>query len=274
MELNILAVTLIASALLVGVAGRKFTVPRGVEISGNAEKVLLKTGTRFTNVTNEENKILLKKKLSQADLNIEPEYFIGLQIALPVISIVALMPLVLAGLDIFWLVLPALIAYFAPRVWLNQKAKARVAKINKDLPGFCVTLSAVLSAGADFLTAITVVSQSMKGELSKEFLRTVDDMAVGKRRTDALYDMAARCGIPDLTDLVRRIDQSQRYSTGLADAVKNHAQQIMLRRKYDAHEKAGQLVIKLLFPILLFILLPMMGLLFFPVLYHLGNAFS
>lgn len=272
MESNILAVTLTSAAILIGVAGKKFTLPGGVEMNNNAEIILLKTGMRYSS---KENRTLLKKKIAQANLNFEPEYFMGLQIALPILSTIALMPLVMLSLmDIYWLVLPAIILFIAPRVWLNSKARARVAKINKDLPEFCITLSAVLDAGADILMAISEVSYNMPGELGKEWLRATNDMAVGKRFTDALYEMSARCGVPDLTDLVRKIDQAKRYDTPLADAVRQYAQQMMLRRKHDGQKRAGELAIKLLIPIMMFILLPMMGMLFFPVMYHMLYAFS
>ncbi|WP_031516640.1 type II secretion system F family protein [Desulfofalx alkaliphila] len=272
MELNVLAATLIALSVLVAVGGRKIIMPAGANVTNvNTEKILLKTGAKYTS---EENKALLKKKIDQAGLELEPEYFIGLQIALPILSIAVLLPFVILGLiDIIWVILPVLILFFLPRAWLNKKAEARVAKLNNELPDFCINFASVLDSGADFLTATTEVSHSMKGELSKEFLRAVDDMAVGKRRTDALYDMANRCGIPDLTNLVRRIDEAQRYGTPLADAVRFHTEKIMQRRKNEGQEKAGKLVIKLLFPIMIFILLPMMGLLFFPVGYHLMQAF-
>lgn len=272
METNVMAATLTAASILVGVAGRKFTLPGGKELGKNTENIILKTGSQFSN---QDTKLLLKIKLAQADLEIQPEYFMGLQVALPILSVIALMPLVLIGiLKIFWLILTPLILFMAPRVWLNAKAKKRVAEINRQIPEFCVTLSAVLDAGADILMALSEVAYTMKGELGKEFDRALNDMAVGKRFTIALFDMASRCSVPDLTDLVRRLDQAKRYDTPLANAVREHAQQIMLRRKHEGTKKAGELAIRLLFPILMFILLPMLGLLFFPVFYHLMNAFA
>jgi Flp pilus assembly protein TadB len=273
MEGNILAATLASTSILVGLAGSKFSLSGGSKKKDrDMERILIKAGGRFSD---DNGKLLLKKQILQADLDIEPEYFVGLQAALPVMSILVLLPLFMVGLlNVFWLVLLPLVLFFIPRLWLKSKAGARVAQINKDLPDFCVTFAAVLDAGTDFLTAITEVAYSMKGELSKEFLRAVDEMHVGKRRTDALYDMAARVGIPDLTDLVRRIDQAQRYGSPLVEAVKSHVRQIMLRRKYDGHVKAGKLAIRLLPIIMMFILLPMMGLLFFPAGYHILKAFD
>jgi len=163
----------------------------------------------------------------------------------------------------------------APRMWLNSKAKNRAAVIEKELPDFCTAFAAVLEAGADWRTAIKEVCYSTKGELSAEFTKTMNSIEIGGERPgDALAGMAYRCGIPDLTDFIRKIDQSRRYGTPLAEIVKNHAEKIMTRRKYEGTKKAGELTIKLLPIILFFCLLPMMGLLFFPVMYHLGNAFN
>ena len=157
MDAGVLAGALTASAILLAAGGKKLTLPGGKkELDSSTQKLLLQTGTKFST---EENRALLKKKLTQADLSIEPEYFAGMQMGLPLVSIVVLLPLVLSGiLDIFFLVLPAFILFFLPRMWLNAKAKARVRAIEKDLPDFCVTFSAVLKAGADFLTALTEVS--------------------------------------------------------------------------------------------------------------------
>ncbi|WP_031516981.1 type II secretion system F family protein [Desulfofalx alkaliphila] len=272
MEYSTLAATLTAAAVLVAVAGKKFALPDWTEAGDKTEEILKRTGGRFSNL---ENRTLLKKVIMQAGLDIEPEYFIGLQIALPIVCVICFLPFVLIGLvDIFWPLLVGIILYFIPRVWLNNKARQRVESINRDIPAFCVSFAAVLESGADFYTAITEVSNSMKdSELAKEFSRAIDEMSLGKRRSDALADIAIRCSIPDLTDLVRRMDQAERYGTSMADAIKDHAQRIMIRRKNDAAEKAGRLTIRLLPIILIFILGPLMGLLFFPVFYHLLQAF-
>jgi len=262
---------LIGAAVISAFAGRFIPGISKSELSEKYDKILLRTGTKLSN---ENNKALLKKTITQAGLDIEPEYFIGLQVALPTIAVIALTPLVLAGLDLFFLIPLVVLLYSGPRVWLNSLARKRVEAIEKALPDYCVTFATVLSAGADFLTAITEVAENMKGELGKEFLKTVDNMAVGDSRSKALGDMAARCGVADLTELVRKTDQAQRYGTPLADAVKLHAEQIMIRRRHEMQKKAGELTIKLLPVILLFCLLPMLGLLFFPIFYHLGAAFG
>jgi len=273
LDASITAAVLIAVSVLAAF-GKVFTRDRPNKKlkDWQVDDLLTKTGTK----TSEESRMLLKRKLLQAGLEMEPEYFAGLQYALPLVSMIVLLPLVLLGvLHILLVIIIALILLVAPRMWLNSKAKNRVAAIEKDLPDFCTAFAAVLEAGADWRTAIREVCYSTKGELSAEFTKTMNAIdAGGERPGDALADMAYRCGIPDLTDLLRKIDQSHRYGTKLANVVRSHAEKIMTRRRHEGTKKAGELTIKLLPIILFFCLLPMMGLLFFPVMYHLGNAFG
>jgi len=271
MNVGLLAGVMVFGAVMAVFIGSRFHLPQREELTDRYENILRHTGTKLSN---DEDKALLRKKIVQAGLNLEPEYFIGIQFALPVLATLALLPFVWAGLDFFILIPPAVILFLAPRVWLNSRAQRRVTAIENALPDFCVSFSTVLSAGADFLTAITEVAANMKGELGKEFLRAIDNMAVGDNRSKALNDMAWRCGVSDLTELVRKIDQAQRYGTPLAEAVRLHANQIISRRRYESQKKAGELTIKLLPVILVFCLLPMLILLFYPIFYHLGNAFG
>ena len=273
MDASMTAAALTAVSVLAAFS-RAFSKDRpNKELKGwQVDDLLAKTGTK----TSEESRMLLKRKLLQAGLEIEPEYFAGLQNALPLVSIMVLLPLVLLGvLHVLLLIIIAIVLWVAPRIWLNSKVKTRVALIEKELPDFCTAFAAVLEAGADWRTAIREVSYSAKGELSGEFTKTMNYIDTGgKRPGDAMADMAYRCGLPDLTDLIRKIDQSRRYGTKLAEVVRSHAEKILTRRKHEGTKKAGELTIKLLPIILIFCLLPMMGLLFFPVMYHLSNAFG
>lgn len=273
MDASILASVLAASSVLVWTAGRRFDLPGGMKLRGNSEEILLKAGNRFGN---DINRNLLKQKLTQADIDMEPEYFIGLRIALPVVAVTALLPFMLAGLiHIFWVALPALLLYFAPGVWLNRKAKNRVNAIRADVPEFCILLSNAMESGADLILALEEVTASMKGELAREINKTLADIATGDSRAVAFNKLAKRCGVPELTGLVRKITQAMRYgSETLPDMVKHHAEKIRSQQRHEAQKTAGELTIKLLFPIIIFILLPLFGFLGFPVLWHMLKAFA
>ncbi|MFZ5643887.1 MAG: type II secretion system F family protein [Bacillota bacterium] len=264
-----LSAALIAASILLAVAGNKLRLPGGVELRGRADILLNKTGVRFGS---DVSRTMLKKKLTQADLDIQPEYFAGLQYGLPLISAAILILPCLAGLiDIYWLVLICIALYLAPGMWLNNRVKNRIEAIKRDIPDFCMLLANALR-GADIMLALEEVAYTMRGELAKEINRVIMDIATGDSREAALNKMALRCSIPELTGLVGKIQQAIRYGSPLEPVVKHHAEKIMARRKHETQKVAGELTIKLLFPIIFFILIPLFMLLGFPIGWNMLTA--
>ncbi|SFH34226.1 Type II secretion system (T2SS), protein F [Desulfotomaculum arcticum] len=274
MDTAMMTATLAATSVLVGVAGRRFNLPGGMKLKGNSEEILLRTGNRFSN---ELTKSLLKQRIVQADLdNMEPEYLVGLQIALPVLLLAVFLPFMLAGLiDIYWVILPTIFLYFLPRIWINKKAEQRVKAIRADVPDFCDLLSSAMESGADLLMAAEEVASSMKGELTKEINKTLSDIVTGDSKAVAFNKLAARCGVPELSGLVRKINQAIRYGgEKLPEMVKHQADKIRLQKRHKAQQVAGELVIKLLLPMIVFFLGPLICFLLFPVMWHLWFAFG
>jgi len=267
----VLAGALTASSVLVLAGGNRLRLPGGVELKDGADRILENTGRRMSN---EVSRTVLQKKIGQADLDIGSEYFAGLQFALPVMSLAAFMPPALLGwVDIYWGVLMAIILYLAPGVWLNRKVRTRVGSIKRDIPEFCLLLGNALK-GADLLTALEEVARTMEGELAGEINRALMNMATGDSRAAALSKMALRCGIPELTGLVGKIQQAMRYGSPLEPVVKHHAEKILARRKQETQKVAGELTIKLLFPIVAFVLLPFLVLIGFPILWNILMVFG
>jgi len=270
-DVAVLAGTLMALSILVAVAGNRLKLPGGVELKGSADELLHKTGRKLGN---DVSLTVLQKKLIQADLNMQPEYFAGLRFALPVIGLAIFIAPALSGwIDFYWGVLSALLLYLAPGIWLNKMVRARIGSIKKDIPDFCMLLGNALK-GADLIMALEVVARTMPGGLSKEINRVLTDMATGDNRAAALNKMSLRCGIPELTGLVNKIQQAMRYGSPLEPVVKHHAEKILARRKQEAQKIAGELTIKLLIPIIVFILLPLFAMIGFPILWNMLTAFG
>lgn len=272
-QLNIplAAAMLTASSVLVIAAGNSLKLPGGVELRGRADELLEKTGSKMGS---DISRTVLHKKIIQADLNIQPEYFAGLQFALPIIMLTAFLPPALLGwADYYWGVLFAVISCLAPGMWLNGRVRDRVEAIKKDIPEFCMLLGNALK-GADLLLALETVARSMPGELSREVNKALMDMATGDSRAVALGKMAQRCGIPELTGLVNKIQQAMRYGSPLEPVVVHHAEKILTRRKQETQKVAGELTIKLLFPIIAFILLPLFLMVGFPILWNMLIVFG
>lgn len=267
----VLAALLSAVAVLLLLAGHSMKFTGGLELRGRAEDLLRKTGERMGS---DVSRSMLQKKLIQAGLDLEPEYFAGLQFALPVIVLVFFLLPSLAGVyDFFWAALFGVISCLIPRIWLNRKVKARLNAIRQDIPDFCILLGNALK-GADLLVALEEVSRTMKGELAGEIDRALMDMATGDSRAVALNKMAGRCGITELTSLVSKMQQAMRYGSPLEPVVRYHAEKMLTRKKHESQKVAGELTIRLLFPIIIFILIPMIALISFPVIWNIWMVFQ
>jgi tight adherence protein C len=79
-------------------------------------------------------------------------------------------------------------------------------------------------------------------------------MRAGKRRAEALRNLAQRTGEPELRKLTAILIQSDRFGTSMADALRTHSEFMRVRRRQEAEERAAKVGVKLVFPIFFFIL--------------------
>jgi tight adherence protein C len=172
----------------------------------------------------------------------------------------------LSGAAYFWFLALGALGYFAPDLWLARKVSARQKEIRRDMMEFSTLLSTVLAAGADIYDALVHVGRWFGGPLGREVMRAVHDIASGKRRSQALLDMAERCGVDELTQLVQVIVQADRYGTPVAKAINEHAAQVRVLRRYTAEKQAGEAAVKMTLPMLLFIVGPLLALLLYPAM--------
>jgi len=80
------------------------------------------------------------------------------------------------------------------------------------------------------------------------------EMRAGKRRSDALRNLAERTGEGELRKLVAILIQSDRFGTSMGDSLRTHSDYLRTRRRQEAEERAGKVGVKLVFPIFFFIL--------------------
>ena len=90
--------------------------------------------------------------------------------------------------------------------------------------------------------------------LANEFYTVVMQVRAGQERAKAFSSMVRRTGIDDIKALSAMIIQSERFGTSLSQALKVYADALRTRRRLRAEEAVGKAGIKMLFPIVLFIL--------------------
>ena len=91
-------------------------------------------------------------------------------------------------------------------------------------------------------------------ELAAEFYTVVMQVKAGQDRSKAFQQFARRTGIEDIKSLSAMIVQSERFGTSLSQALKVYADSLRQRRRLRSEAAVAKAGIKMLFPIILFIL--------------------
>ncbi len=160
-------------------------------------------------------------------------------------------------LRIVIVVAAGLVGYFGPSFALDNMVKARQERIRLSLPDALDLMVVSVEAGLGLDQAIRSVSEELKlthKDVSEELGLVTLEMRAGKRRSDALKNLADRTGEAELRKLVAILIQADRFGTSIAESLRTHSDFMRVRRRQDAEERAGKVGVKLVFPIFFFIL--------------------
>jgi tight adherence protein C len=151
--------------------------------------------------------------------------------------------------------------YYLPTLALEKLVKARQLKLKTSLPDALDMMVIAVEAGLGLDQAMQYVAREIQvghKELADELGLVGLEMRAGKRRAEALRNLATRTGEGELRKLVAILTQSDRFGTSMGESLRTHSDFMRLRRKQDAEERAAKIGVKLVFPIFLFILPAMM----------------
>ncbi|MBA3022210.1 type II secretion system F family protein [Propionicimonas sp.] len=144
--------------------------------------------------------------------------------------------------------------FFLPEILLYNTGIKRKQAINLQLPDTLDQMSIAVNAGLGFDAAMQRVAKNGRGELASELVRTLQDIQVGMTRRDAYFDLAERTGVPKLERFVRAVVQGETYGIALADVLQSQAEELRMERRQDAERRAMQIPVKVIFPVILFIM--------------------
>lgn len=177
-----------------------------------------------------------------------------------------LLPVALLGITIFTgfykqnpipiLAVAALAGYVIPDFWLTQMVRRRQHRLRLSLPDALDLLVVTVEAGLGLDQAIMRVSEELRithPELCDELQVLNLEMRVGKKRTDALRELASRTGVDDIKSLVAMLIQTDRFGTSLAQSLRVHSDTLRTKRRQRAEEAAAKTTVKMVPPLVFFI---------------------
>jgi tight adherence protein C len=175
--------------------------------------------------------------------------------------------LAVAGMLITILVMPTFnwlyvvgiggVGFFIPRFMLKRLIRQRQHRITIGLPDALDLTVICVEAGLALDQALQRVAQELHHahtELSEEFYLVNLEMRAGKPRAEALRNLAERTGVKDLKALVGTLVQTDRFGTSVAQALRVHSDSLRTERRQRAEEAAAKTTIKMVVPLVLFVL--------------------
>jgi tight adherence protein C len=149
------------------------------------------------------------------------------------------------------------VGFFGPNEYVRRLASKRQKEISRGLANALDLLVVCVESGLGLDQAILQVSKELEHahpEISEEFGMVNLELKAGKRRVEALRNLAERTGVDDLKKLVAVLIQADRFGTGVSQSLRAHADFMRIQARQVAEEKAAKLGVKLIFPIFFCIL--------------------
>ena len=147
--------------------------------------------------------------------------------------------------------------FFLPRFFLKRAMKERQRRIRLGLPDALDLTVICVEAGLALDQAMMRVGEDLQHahpELSGEFHLFNLETRAGKPRAEALRNLAARTGVDDVRGLVGTLIQTDRFGTSVAQALRVHSDSLRTERRQRAEEQAAKTTIKMIIPLVVFVL--------------------
>ncbi|MEH6381196.1 MAG: type II secretion system F family protein, partial [Dietzia cercidiphylli] len=178
------------------------------------------------------------------------------------------------ALPVFLAAAVTLVCYFVPELLLHSRGQERSQAIQLELADTLDQMTIAVEAGLGFDSAMSRAGKNGTGPLAEELVRTLQEIQVGQTRRQAYESLATRTDVPDLRRFVRAIIQADAYGISIADVLRTQAAEMRMKRRQRAEEKAMQIPVKVIFPLILCILPVLFIDLLGPTAMNMKEAFS
>ena len=144
--------------------------------------------------------------------------------------------------------------YYSPNLWLYQKGHDRTEQMQRALPDALDLLSISVEAGLGFDAALSQVARNTEGPLAGEFARVLQEMQIGLGRSAALRALGDRSTLADLKSFTSAMVQADAFGIPIGQVLRVQSAEIRVKRRQRAEEQAQKVPVKIMIPLVLFIL--------------------
>jgi tight adherence protein C len=171
-------------------------------------------------------------------------------------------------------VFPLVLGFYGPDAWLARKVEERRVEMQKALPDILDLLVISVEAGLGFDSALSRVVATVPGPLSQEFFRMLQETRVGVSRRDAMRHLMDRTDLDELRSFLLAMIQAEAFGVTIANVLRVQADEMRVKRRQRAQEKAFAAPVKMVFPLVFCIFPALFIILLGPAAIQITEAFA
>lgn len=160
----------------------------------------------------------------------------------------------IAGWMILVAVFLAVAGFMLPYMWLRRRVRLRKLYIWRRLADVFDMVTVCVEAGLGLDAAMRQVAAKLKGPFSDEISLMLRQVGMGRPRREALEDLAYRIDVAEVTTFVNAVIQAEQLGTSLGRVLRAQSLGLRVRRRQKAEELARRAPVKMVFPLVLFIM--------------------
>jgi len=213
----------------------------------------------------------IERRIALAGLNIRAESLLVLKVLLAVAGFFGMLALMD---DMLLAAVAGVAGFIIPDTLVNSVGRERQERILLALPQVIDQLRMSVEAGVGFEAALGRAAKAGSGPLAQEVRHTLQEMQIGASRSEALQHLSDRNDIAELRTFVTAVSQSEDYGIPVAHVLRVQADELRLRRKQRAEERAMKIPVKMVFPLVLCIFPSLMIVLMGPAALRIYRALT
>jgi tight adherence protein C len=191
------------------------------------------------------------------------------------VGILGLLIWMLLG-GMWWLAIPvgAAVGFFLPDILIYNEGLKREQEVTKRLPDALDLLNLCVESGLSFQAALTQVATNQEGPVAEEFSVALQEMQLGRSRSEALEAMANRTRQEDVQRFVWAMMQVDKLGVPVAAVLREQAREMRAKRYARAREQAQKVPLKILMPLMLCFLPALFVIILGPAVYSIYQVFT
>jgi tight adherence protein C len=166
---------------------------------------------------------------------------------------------------------------FVPGYYLARRARKRQQEIANQLSDVLDLLVVCVEAGLGLNEAIKVVgseTQRQKQQIGSELAMVSAELGAGSSLGTALRAFADRTAVDDIKPLAATLVQSEKLGAQIGPALRSLSDSLRTSRRLRAEEAAAKTTVKILFPLVFFILPAMMSVIIGPAMIQIMQTLN